>query len=416
MNGLEKTKRRNDFSMLYDVAIVGAGPAGSTAAKFLSEKGIRTLLVEKATFPRNKPCGGGLQMRVLHRFKYLEEHNLIDSYSTTFQIHTSSMKHHLDFHHTKPLQAMVLRKKFDEGLVNLATRNGAVLQCGKTVQDMTNQKDAMRLILSDGTTVESRLIIGADGIWSTIAKKVGMKQECDHIGVSVYAEYPMSQEAIHHSFGAEQGVHIHLQPDRIAGYGWVFPKKEHVNIGVVEFRQAINPTMGKKNLQMSYAYFLRSLKQQKLIPNNLSVTTIHGGAFPTCPMKRLTADRVLLCGDAAGLTNPMTGEGIYYAMCSGEMAAKTAIKALENNTTDAQSLRDYQRRWNHEFHGDFTLTSRLSKRWGRNIDILIEIACKDKKLIDIICEAIPKPGGVQKDKWKIIRRLVFAYCKNRLKQ
>jgi len=171
--------------MLYDVAIVGAGPAGATAAKLLSEKGIRALLLDKTTFPRDKPCGGGLQMRVLHRFKYLEENNLIDSYSTTFQIHTSSNTHHLDFYHTKPLQAMVLRKNFDEGLVGLATRNGAVLQCGNTVHDMTKQKEAMRLILSDGTMVESRLIIGADGTWSTIAKKIGMKQGCDHIGVYV---------------------------------------------------------------------------------------------------------------------------------------------------------------------------------------------------------------------------------------
>jgi geranylgeranyl reductase family protein len=402
--------------MFYDVVIVGAGPAGSTAAKILSEKGIRTLLLEKTTFPRDKPCGGGLQMRVLHRFKYLEENNLIDSYSTTFQIHTSTMTHHIDFHHTKPLQAMVLRKSFDVGLVNLATRSGAVLQCGNTVQDMTNQKHNIRLILSDGTTVESQLIIGADGTWSTIAKKIGMKQECNHIGISVYTEYPIGQETIHKLYGHERGVHIHLQPNGLAGYGWVFPKKEHVNIGVVEFRQAVNPSMEKKNLQTSFTYYLQTLKKQKLLPIRLPKTATHGGAFPTCQMKRLTADRVMLCGDAAGLTNPMTGEGIYYAMCSGEMAAEIAIKALENNATDVQSLRRYQRRWNHEFRGDFTLMNRLSKRWGRNVDRLIEIACKDKKLIDVICEAIPKPGGVQKDKWKIIPRFVFAYCKNRFKQ
>jgi geranylgeranyl reductase family protein len=402
--------------MLYDVAIVGAGPAGSTAAKFLSEQGVRTLLLEKSTFPRDKPCGGGLQMRVLHRFKYIEENNLIDSYSTTFQIHTSSMTHHLEFHHTKPLQAMVLRKRFDEGLVNLATRNGAILQCGSTVQDIINQKDIMRLNLSDGTTVESRLIIGADGSWSTIAKKIGMKQDCDHIGICVYNEYPMNPETIQKLYGDERGVHIHLQPHGLAGYGWVFPKQKHVNIGVAEFRQAIHPAIEKKNLHINYAQYLKTLKKQKLIPNNLNIATTHGGAFPTCQMKRLTADRVLLCGDAGGLVNPLTGEGIYYAMCSGEMAAKTAINALENNTTDAQSLRRYQRRWNHEFHGELSFVNRLSKRWGRNIDYLIEVTSKDKKLIDVICEAIPKPGGVQKDKWRIIPRFVFAYCKNLLKR
>jgi geranylgeranyl reductase family protein len=402
--------------MRYDVAIVGAGPAGSTAAKILSEKGINTLLLEKTTFPREKPCGGGLQMRVLHRFKYIEEHNLIDSYSTAFQIHTSTMTHHVDFHHTKPLQAMVLRKTFDEGLVTLAVRSGAVLRCGNTVQDMTNHKGAIGLMLSDGTTIESQFVLGADGIWSTIAKKIGMKQECNHIGICVYAEYPIGQQTIQKLYGEEHGVHIHLQPNGLAGYGWVFPKKEHLNIGVVEFRQAVKPSNEKKNLQTNFMYYLQTLKQQKLLPTRLPKIATHGGAFPTCQMKRLTADRIMLCGDAGGLTNPMTGEGIFYAMCSGEMAAYTTIKALENQSTDKQSLRHYQRRWNQEFHGDFSMMHRLSKRWGRNIDHYIEVTCKDKKLIDVICEAIPKPGGIQQDKWRILPRFVFDLCKNRILQ
>jgi geranylgeranyl reductase family protein len=400
--------------MQYDVAIVGAGPSGSTAAKFLAEKGMRILLLEKTVFPRDKPCGGGLQMRVLHRFKYLEENNLIDSYSSSIQIHSASMKNHIDFQNNKPLQAMVLRKTFDEGLANLGARSGAILQCGKTVQNLTNDKEKIRIFLSDGTTVESRLVIGADGIWSTVAKKIGMKQECRHIGVCVYNEYPMSHKTLNHLYGDQRKVHIHLQPHGLAGYGWVFPKEEHVNIGVVEFRQAIDQTIEKKNLQKSYAQYLHTLKKQKLIPKNLTTRIIHGGAFPTCTAKRLTADRVLLCGDAGGLVNPATGEGIYYAMCSGEIAAKIAIKALENNETDARSLRQYHIQWKHEFHLDFFLLYRMSKRWGVNVDNLVELVSNDQKLVDIACNAIPSSGGVQKEKWKIVRRLILTYCKDRL--
>jgi len=401
--------------MQYDVAIVGAGPAGSTAAKFLSEQGIRTLLLEKTTFPRDKACGGGLQMRILQRFKYIEENNLIDSYSSAIQIHAASMKHHLDFQHHKPLQAMVQRRIFDEGLVNLATRSGAILRCGKAVKNITNEKEKIRIFLSKGTSVESRLVIGADGTWSTIAKKIGMKQGCNHIGVCAYNEYPISPKTINRLYGDQRVVHIHLQPFGLAGYGWVFPKKEHVNIGVVEFRQAIDPTTEKKNLQVLYAQYLQTLKEQKLIPKNLITKVIRGGVFPTCPAKRLIADRVLLCGDAGGLVNPMTGEGIYYAMWSGEIAAKIAIKALENNTTDVHSLKHYQSQWNHEFQVNFSLLSWISKRWGRNVDNLIELVSTDKKLIDIACKAIPSPEGIHKEKWKLARRFILTYCKHRLR-
>jgi len=158
------------------------------------------------------------------------------------------------------------------------------------------------------------------------------------------------------------------------------------------------------------------LKKQKLLPKNLSSETTHGGAFPTCPAKRLTADRMFLCGDAAGLVNPMTGEGIYYAMCSGEMAAKTAISALENDKTDAHSLKQYQNQWKHEFHLDLFLLNRISKRWGKNIEPLIEVVSKDKKFIDLVCSVIPSPGGIQQERMRLARRLIFIYCKNRLKK
>jgi geranylgeranyl reductase family protein len=409
-------ERRNDFSMRYDVAIVGAGPAGSTAAKILSEKGIRTLLLEKTTFPRDKPCGGGLQMQILRRFKYIQDHDLVDSYSSAIQLHSSSMKHHITFHNNRPLQAMVRRKTFDQGLATIATQSGAVLNCGDAVKTITNENDHIRIALSNGTAIESKMVIGADGTWSTIAQNVGMKQDCSHIGVCAYNEYQMSQHTIHRLYGDQRQVHIYLRPHGLAGYGWVFPKKEHVNIGVVEFRHAINPVTEKKNLQTQYACYLQMLKQQKILPKNLAKATPIGGVFPTCPMRTFTADRVLLCGDAAGLVNPMTGEGIYYAMYSGELAAKTAIKALENNTTDARSLREYHRRWNHEFHLDFSLLSRLSKRWARNIDNIIMFASKDKKLIDLICHAIPNPGGIQKERLRILRRFILTYCKGRLQQ
>jgi geranylgeranyl reductase family protein len=401
--------------MQYDVAIVGAGPAGSTAAKYLSEKGIRTLLLEKTTFPRDKPCGGGLQMRVLHRFKYIQENNLIDSYSYALHLHCSSTEQKLDFEHTTPLQAMVRRKTFDEGLVNLAVHSGAILQNGTTVQDIILENEAVSVVLSDGTHIRSQLVIGADGTWSLIARKIGMRKTSQNIGVCLYNEYPVREEQMHFLYGEERAVHIHLRPHGLAGYGWVFPKKEHVNIGIVEFRQSLHSALEKKNLRIYFQHYLNVLQQHRLLPNVPSNSPV-GGVFPTSSAKNLVAERVLLCGDAAGLTNPMTGEGIYSAMCSGELAAKTALTAVENNTTDASSLRRYHRQWNREFRMDYSFLSRLSRRWNSNVDTIIELVRRDKKLCDIICNAIPEPQGVQGAKWKILRRLMVSYCTDKLRK
>ncbi len=103
--------------MKYDVVVIGAGPAGSTAAKCLAENGIKVLLLDKSEFPRDKPCGGGLPTRVLKRFQYIEP--LIDSISFGSSTYSSSHRYRFDLIREKPLLLNVIRKDFDYGLVNL---------------------------------------------------------------------------------------------------------------------------------------------------------------------------------------------------------------------------------------------------------------------------------------------------------
>jgi len=103
--------------MSYDVAIVGAGPAGSTTAKFLAEKGLKIALIDKSKFPRDKPCAGGLPSRVLERFPYIKENGLIDSYSYGGFALSPSLKYKVHLQKKDPIVGMVLRKKFDMSLV-----------------------------------------------------------------------------------------------------------------------------------------------------------------------------------------------------------------------------------------------------------------------------------------------------------
>lgn len=324
------------------------------------------------------------------------------------------LEHHIEIQKNEPLIAMILRKPFDQGLVNLAARAGAEVKCGYAVQQIQIKPEKAQILLSDGTTVESQMVIGADGIWSTTAKTIGVQCDCKNIGVCVYNEYPIRQETLDRLYTEKRFAYVHLQPQGLTGYGWVFPKKEHVNIGVVEFRQAILHLKGKKNLKENFQDYLRILKDQKLVQKNLSTKTIQGGVFPTYTADILATDRVMLCGDAGGLVNPADGEGMYYAMCSGEIAANVAVKAIENNVTDSSSLQLYQKQWGREFQKNLSLFYRLSKRWGGNIENIVKLISKDPHLIDYVYTAMTNEGGLQKEIWKIARRFVFTYCKDRL--
>jgi flavin-dependent dehydrogenase len=150
--------------MKYDVVIVGAGPAGATAAKFLSEKGVKVLLLDKSAFPRDKPCGGMVSLRTLKRFPYISE-DLIASYSSGGRIYSSSLKHHIQVDKDEPVAVFVVRSHFDHGLVKLAVQSGTVLKDGVSATEMHISNEKAMIRLDDGESVESELVIGADGVW-----------------------------------------------------------------------------------------------------------------------------------------------------------------------------------------------------------------------------------------------------------
>jgi geranylgeranyl reductase family protein len=400
--------------MNYDIVVVGAGPAGSTAAKNLAENKIKVLLLDKETFPRAKPCGGGLPARTLKRFPYIEKNNLIDSYSSSLHLHTSSLKYTVDIVKNETLVAMVLREKFDTGLVDLATESGAVFLGGKTVVGIEPKKEQIQVMLDDGTTIDASYVIAADGMWSSMTKHLYGPQDIQNIGICVVEEYPVSKQIMDQFFGVQRSVHIHMNVFGMAGYGWVFPKKEHVNIGLAEFRQARNPTTGKKNLRTLYSQYLDLLKEQKIIPKHLQSTSLQGDVFPTIPIKRTYAPRTLICGDAGGLTNPLTGEGIYYAMVSGEIASKTLLQAMKNDDGDDRIMSMYQREWMDDFGDDHKRFYRISKGWRINTENFLRIASKDTKIVDIALTAILEPARIKKIRWKIMARFFYLYTKDRL--
>lgn len=398
--------------MEYDVVVVGAGPAGSTAAKCLAEKGVKVLLIDKNKFPRDKPCGGGIPVRVLKRFKYIEEKNLIESYSYGGCAYSSSLKYKLKLQKNEPLLAMILRKKFDYGLVKLATDCGTVFLDGKSAKDIKILDDRAKIIVNNGTNIESEIVIGADGIWSTIAKKSGLSTNGKKGGICLFQEYPMHNKTLNQYFSEKRLFHIHLGILGMAGYGWVFPKRNKVNIGIVEFQQAVDPLKRKINLKEVYKDYIKILKESKIIPNSLKMERIRGAELPVGPLGKTFSSRIILCGDAGGLINPATGEGIYHAMSSGEIAAKVITEALEAGDTQKKFLSKYETLWKNDFGKDIRIFLGASKQWGKDTEKAVRLASKDKKFTEMALEVVTGNLSFQKCKWKLVRRLLYVYFKD----
>lgn len=400
--------------MKYDVTVVGAGPAGSTTAKFLSEKGFKVLLIDKDKFPRDKPCGGGIPIRVLDRYPYVVRDDVIEAYSYIGTAFSPTLKYKVRAERNKPLIATVLRKKFDSELVKIARESGAIFHDGINVSDVEISDDNARVIVEDGKPIDSEIIVGADGVNSIIAKKTGLCKKGTERGTCVLQEFEIDEAVLDKYFGKTRCCYTHLRFNGILGYGWVFPKKRHLNIGVGE------TTSSKKvkiNLLDYYNKYILFLKETELVPKNLDETPIKGGSLPLHPLEKTYSTRIILVGDAGGFINPLSGEGIYYAMKSGEIAAKIIGEALEKKQTGEKFLRRYQTTWEKDFGRDLDIISKVSQRGSmKSAENVFRVASKDTVLADLMMGVITGELSAQENKWKIVRRFVVGSLKNRIKK
>ena len=391
---------------MYDVIVVGAGPAGSTAAKFLAAHSRKVLLIDKDRFPRDKSCGGGLTAKVLNEFPYIEKNNLIESYSYGGYVYAGDIKNKAEIKKDKPLMATVRRKKFDAGLVQLAVTQGCSFLEGKRVVDILISENKVVVQIDTGERFESKMIIGADGIWSITRKKTGLDPSQKQFSVSLFNEYSVHEQVIDQYFSKKRYGHLHLKLNGLAGYGWVFAKKNHINIGIGEMTPYQTRSKHRK-LKKIFQKYVQLLKQEKIIPKTITTDQIKGAALPTQPVEKTYGDRVLLCGDAAGLINPITGEGIHYAMYSGRIAADIAHTALEKNKMNQSFLSTYEKKWKQSFGKDIALFLKATKQWKKTDFKYFELLKRDEQLKDMLLEVMMGNTSVHTYKYKILKRILY---------
>ena len=299
------------MSESFDVIVVGAGPAGSSCARRAAELGLSVTVLERSTFPRSKPCGAGLTERSLRLLKGEQtpvERQRFDTVEIAFDRHLS-----LIVSGRETLVATTTRAEFDALLARGAEAAGAEVQFGRAVTDLAHEGEGVQVrVGSDSVT--ARHVVVADGARGAGRRMLGLTPLL--MGGGIYVRVFPGTDGLTELPGGR----VLFDPTAAKrGYGWVFPKGDHLNIGV--FSQCELCPRLRRDLDAFVA--LRGLGAWR---------SEGPFAFPVPvgrPADALGTDRVLFAGDAAGLVNPVTGEGISAAILSGRLAAEVVSESLD---------------------------------------------------------------------------------------
>ena len=295
----------------FDAIVVGAGPAGSTAAYRLSGAGARVLLLDRERFPRDKPCGGGLTYRAVRQLPVRVDavvEDVVDRFELGFRYGPR-----FERGGEGPLVLMTQRRRLDAHLAEHAAEAGADFRDGvrATALELGEAEATVRF---DGTSAVAPVVIGADGVNGLTARalELGVRPRYG-VALEGNVSYAHAREE---RWRGRAVVELGAVP---GGYAWVFPKGDHVNVGVGGW-DSEGPRL-REHLDRACAEY------------GLPFERLAGLRGYRLPMRRpgeaAGRGRALLVGDAAGLVDPLSGDGIYEALVSARLGAESALELLE---------------------------------------------------------------------------------------
>lgn len=293
---------------LYDVAVIGGGPAGSSCAAFCAAAGIRAILIEREKFPREKVCGDCLNPEcwpILRRLG-VDQHLRVAPHAVLDWVEFVSLRNHrirLDLPHEENGEIAIKRSVFDSILLGRARELGTEICEATTLTAISEKSGKWNLSLGADTQIRAPILVAADGRNSTVARLLGILPRLRKDRVALQAHIPLPP-----AFG--NGVILQLLPDGYSGQATVNDRE--LNLCLVGKPNSIR----ELQIWATQKFSLSAAQQWR------TITPLARSPFP--PAQR----NVLFVGDAARVVEPFTGEGIFYALRSGELAAAAARKVI----------------------------------------------------------------------------------------
>ena len=307
------------------MAVVGAGPAGSTAAYRLASAGARVVLLDRMSFPRDKPCGGGLTTRATRILPFDVSPVVEDAVDKLdVRLRYSRMAHQV---FREPVALMTQRRRLDHFLAERAAEAGADFRDHVRVRHIETQgAERPVVVLEGGERIIASVVLGADGANGVSGKALGLGAD-RMFGVALEGNAQMTpdRERLHRS-------RVTLELDAVpGGYAWVFPKGDHINLGVGGWSSE-GPRLRDHLRRLCAAHGVRDDE----------LTAVRGHRMP---LRRawtgVARGRTAVVGDAAGLIDPLSGDGMFEAFLSSELATTAALDVLAGRaaTMDAYGRR-----------------------------------------------------------------------------